>query len=984
MPFRFAAPAALLLLLLVPALVVIAKRSLAGLPAFRRWAALALRCLLLILLIFALAEMQWVKRGKGVTVFFLLDQSRSIPPGSRQEAVAYVNEAVKNAHKDDRAGLIFFGRDAGLEKFPGNVPSGKEWFRRSSLVINRQRTNIAGAVRLALAAFPENTRKRVVLLTDGCENEGLVLGQADVARSLDCPIDVGMVSYEHQREVLLEKALAPPRLRAGEPFELRVVVKALQDCEGELSLSIDGHPFETGRPIYLRKGKEVVSFTFPEGLSEPGPYTFEATIRSSADTIPENNSAVAYTWVEGKARKVLLVDSDPKNLSFLLDALAAEDIDATAIGPAQMPVAITQLRRYDCLVLSNVAAYRFSPDQLGMIEGAVKELGMGLVLIGGEESFGAGGYRDTPIEDCSPVDFDIRQKRVMPKGAIILAMDAAEDPNGNRWAIEMAAAAVNVLSYRDEIGILSGQKWHVPLSEVQNKADVHAAIDRLDVPDFNDFGFQLNMALGPLKQSDAASKHVLIMTDGGHRPNAPSKELQKELIKLRVTVSVVLFHPHQGTEKQVVPALKALAGVNGGRFYYPKSADELPRIFFKEATMITRSLIHEEPFQPLLTQGTDPIHGLDGFPKLNGYVLTTPKARAQVPIVRSYHDEKLKEDVNDPILAHWHYGLGRVVAFTSDAKNRWSAEWVGWSGYKKLWPQVVRWALPVSAMGAATVRSNVDVRNGKAKLAVDVLDASGLPMNFLELRGSVLTPHADASGRLESIALDLQQTGSGRYEAEFRAGDPGAYFVSLVYTGADSKGNEVSGRHTTATAVPYSAEYRDLTTNAPLLKRIVENSGGRLLKSDTNVFDRNLPVATASQPIWALLLFVAVVAFPADVALRKITVDWRSLAAAALARLGGLRPKAKAEAQVDTGMGRLLSRKQKTEQALSDGQSAFAQSIAEAEGSDEAGPPDTFAASGDAQRETKKKDEPKQPPPEPEVNTFTQRLIQAKKRAKKR
>ncbi|NQT19515.1 MAG: VWA domain-containing protein, partial [Planctomycetes bacterium] len=633
MPFRFGTPAALMLLLLLPALFIIARRSLAGLPTFRRRLALALRTALLLILIFALADMQWVKFGKDLTVFFILDQSRSIPPGSRNEAITYVNNAVKRAREHDRAGLILFGSDAGLEKFPQSISSGKAWFRKSSLVLNRERTDLAGAVRLALAAFPENSRKRIVMLTDGCENKGLVLGQADVARSLQCPIDVMMVDYEHSREVLLEKALAPPRLRAGEPFELRIVVKALQDCDAKLTLTIDGRPSETGRPVSLRKGKEVMSFGFPEGLAQSGPYTFEATIRSPADTILENNSAVAYTWVEGKARKVLLIDSKPDDLSYLVEALAAEDINTIVKGPASMPTSMTELRRYDCLVLSNVGAGHFAPEQLGMIEGAVKELGMGLVLIGGERSFGAGGYRETPIEDCSPVDFDIRQKRVMPKGAIVLAMDAAEDPDGNRWAIEMAAASLNVLSYHDDIAIYAGG-WHLPLREVQDKVAVRVAIDKLQVPDDNEYSGQLRAALAALKQSSAASKHVLIMTDGGHGQYNLPKPLMKALREARISVTVVLFHPHSDSEKVVINSLTNLAMTTGGRFYYPKTAKELPMIFFKEATMITRSLIHEEAFSPILQQATDPVHGFDGLPNLGGYVLTTPKARAQVPIAR--------------------------------------------------------------------------------------------------------------------------------------------------------------------------------------------------------------------------------------------------------------------------------------------------------------------------------------------------------------
>jgi len=981
MPFRFGAPLALLLLVpLVPLLLIIVNRSLAGLPPIRRRVSLGVRLFVLACLVFALAGMEWVRFSRELTVFLLVDQSHSVPPGARREAVPYVNQALRNAGKHDSAGIIVFGRDAGIERFPEPVAGAGDWAGDATVMINRSRTNMAGAVRLALAAFPENSRKRIVLLSDGCENAGAVLEQADVARSLDCPIDVMMVNYEHTSEVLVEKAVAPPRVRVGEPFEVRAVIVSLQDCPADISLSLDGHPISAGRPIALAAGKEVISFPFPDGLPEPGPYTFGVSIRSPEyDTITANNAAVAHTWVEGKGRKVLMIDSNPDDLALLAEALAADDIEAVVGGPEALPSSLAALRRYDCLVLSNCPAYRLAAEQLGMIEGAVKELGMGLVLVGGEHSFGAGGYRNTPIEDCSPVDFDIRQKRVMPKGAIVLVLDAAEDANANRWAIEVAHSAVKVLSFHDEVGIISSGQWHLPLTEVGDKTAVADSIDKMTVYDNDAFDSLLATSLNGLKASDAAAKHVLIMTDGGHSAYQPQTALKKRLVDERVSVSMVVFRPHVETEKVVVPPLKAFAEQFGGRFYYPKNASELPQIFFKEATLISRSLIHEQPFNPVMRLTTDPIRGFDGFPQLKGYVLTTAKPRALVPIVRSYHDQKLNEVVHDPVFAHWNYGLGKVAAFTSDAKNRWGADWAAWEGYKKFWPQIVRWALPASAVGSATVRSSVDIRNGEGSVSVDILDEAGAPINFLDLRGSVLTPRADAFGRFESEPLDLVQVGPGRYAAEFPAAEAGAYFVSLSYNGNGPRGEEVSGVHTAAAAVPYPAEYRDLTTNVPLLRKLVEQTGGRFLEYDTNIFERTMRAASASQPIWPLLLLIAVAAFPGDVALRKITVNWRRIGERIIGYITGLKPTARLEPAAESGMGQLLRRKQETREVLGGAKPE----ILRAQPEHDPGAPDAGTTAHEpAPAQAESKPRPQQEPQQ--VNVYTSRLMQAKKRARQK
>jgi len=990
MPFRFAAPLALILLLAVPLLILILRHSLAGLGPVRRGLSFAVRCGIVACLALALAELQWVDIGRDLAVLYLVDQSASIPLQGRREAVDYVNASVAAAGKADRAGVIAFGREAILEKMPAPVASAPgplgpaEWYRPGAAGVNRERTDVAAAIRFALAAFPENTRKRIVLVSDGCENQGIAAEQTDAARSAGCPIDVMMIVREHEREVWVEKALAPARLRVGEPFELHVVLRSLQPCDAEIDLAVDGQPLQAGRKLELRQGKEVASFSFPEGLAAAGPHTFEAVIRSASDTLLENNTGTAFTWVEGKARKVLVVTTDAPQLSYLLDAMAKEDIEAATIGPEQFPGTVAGLREYDCLVLSNVPAHEFAAEQLGMIEGAVRDLGMGLVLIGGPDSFGAGGYRGTPVETCSPVDFDIRQKRVMPKGAIVLMLDAAEDPDANRWAIEMARSAANVLSFHDEIGIISMSQWYLPLREAGDKKAIYDAIDKLQVSDDDNFDIALNMSANVLEKSDAASRHVLIMTDGGHGAYAPSAALVKSLEELKVSVSVVVFRPHADSEQQVVTSLKQLAFENRGRFYYPRDANEIPRIFFKEAALVTRSLIFEDSngFNPAVMEVTDPIRGFgeEGFPPLNGYVLTTPKPRAQVAAVRSYFDKKLEETVNDPIIAHWNYGLGKAVAFTSDATSRWASHWVSWPGYGKLWPQLVRWAFPASPSGKVAVRSAVDVRDGKARLSMDVLDLAGTPVNFLELRGSVLTPHADADGRFESHELLLRQAGPGRYECEFDAVDAGAYFASVQYAGADADGNDIAGLHTTGAAVACAPEYRELSANAPLLKLLADQTGGRMLTPETNVFERTMPAAAASQPAWPLLLLLAAIAFPADVAVRKVIIDWYRIYAAIAAQLARLRPRPQARTESVPALDRLLLRKKQTRRELAGDAALAAQAAPQP-------PPAQAAPAADAQRPEQPARvvpdaaQPEKPAPGPDV--YTRRLIQAKKRVRK-
>jgi hypothetical protein len=110
----------------------------------------------------------------------------------------------------------------------------------------------------------------------------------------------------------------------------------------------------------------------------------------------------------------------------------------------------------------------------------------------------------------------------------------------------------------------------------------------------------------------------------------------------------------------------------------------LPQIFIKETAIILKSAINEEPFTPKLVSATEPVRGISAFPQLLGYVATEPKPRAEIPLVT---------EKGDPLLAHWQYGLGRTVAFTSDARPKWAQHWTTWAQYQQFWQQVARWSL---------------------------------------------------------------------------------------------------------------------------------------------------------------------------------------------------------------------------------------------------------------------------------------------------
>ncbi|MBI3877050.1 MAG: hypothetical protein HY300_14025, partial [Verrucomicrobia bacterium] len=301
--------------------------------------------------------------------------------------------------------------------------------------------------------------------------------------------------------------------------------------------------------------------------------------------------------------------------------------------------------------------------------------------------------------------------------------------------------------------------------------------------------------------------------------------------------------------------------------YDVSSPSMLPQIFIKEAAVILKSAIFEETFKPQLAAATEVVRGIGAaeFPVLHGYVCTTPKARAEVPLM---------SDKGDPILAHWQYGLGRAVAFTSDAKAKWAKDWLGWEKYKQFWSQVAKWSL--RRIENADFNTEVSVEKGEGIINVEALDADGNFRNFLNLRTVVVNPKG------ERQTVQLEQTGPGHYEARFPTKEIGAYLLNLM----DTKDGQLRGSQVLGASVNYSPEFSASEPNHSLLARLAEIGGGKVLQPEApqaRAFDANSPGMNpfkhdrtkTFQPrdLWEELLKWAIILFTLDVAVRRVQID---------------------------------------------------------------------------------------------------------------
>jgi uncharacterized membrane protein/Mg-chelatase subunit ChlD len=945
-PIGFEYPwVALALVVILPLLWWSSFRSLSGLGPIRRILALLIRSTIITGIVLALAGVQYVWTSNRVTVMYLLDQSESIPASKRQLMMDYVIKSVsahRNRDREDKAGIIVFGREATIEipPFDDSIP---QLGRLESYLGRTDATNLEAALKLAQASMPTDTSRRIVIISDGNENLGNASQLASRLADSGIGIDVVPVPLTADAEVLVEKIDLPSDIRKGQPFEARVVVNnysaagAEGNATGRLrvtqSLGND-EVLLSETDVTLSPGKNV--FPLRHTIDQPAPYTYRAEFIPGSqddDSLRQNNEATAYTYVRGKGRVLLIEDwnkpDDQRNeFALLIDRLRQSDIEVVVQPSNQLYRSLAELQAYDAVILAGVprvsgeAADKissFSDEQVEMLVRNTQQLGCGLLMIGGPNAFGNGGWADTKLEEAMPVDFRIKNTKVQAVGALAMIMHASEMAQGNHWQKVIARKALEAMGPADYCGVLhwdfSGDSWMwggnqglLPVGP--NRKAMLAALGRMTPGDMPQFDPAMKMAVKGLNGTPASLKHCIIISDGD--PSDPSPSTIQAFKDNSITISTVAVATHGAAESQ---RLRKIATATGGKYYEAKDARALPKIFQREARRVARPL-NFEPEGGVIPQIVYPHPIVDGLgsalPNISGFVLTEVKDSPLVQVVAMSPQPESQE--NATVLAVWNYGLGRTAVLTTDTGGRWATQWTNWEGYDKLFTQLVRWLMrPSGDTGKFTMATKAE--DGRIDVVVTALDKDDEFLNFLDMNASALSPD------MEPVPLQLRQTAPGRYVGSIDADRAGSYFINIVPKAGEAP-------LTTGVTVPYSEEYRVREANNPLLTALaqIEPSGGdagvvteplelssleSLLENDT--FRGGLTLAKSIRDVWPAFVFGACCLFLADVAVRRITVDWNRIAA----RIGKLRGDQSATTeQVESRLQSLRAQKEKVGDSL--------------------------------------------------------------------
>ena len=848
-------PLLLLLFLLLPFLYYGYRRSLVDLSRTQRIVSLITRIIIVVLLILSSAGVQYLKTDDKLAVLFLADISDSISADGLTTATDHINAALKSRDPHQQVGLITFTdrteivQDALKDGRKLQAESQLTEIKKAWLELDEDAgdtTNIAQAIETAWGIFPANTNKRIVLITDGVETQGDALHTALRGKSFGVQIDTLPIYPSDEPEVMIQRLEMPAHVKQGAPFNVEVLVHSNHEDVAEIRLF--RNKFEVAKQeARLETGENRVIFT--ETVMESGTLTYDAICRTTQDTRYDNNRALGIVAVTGKP-KVLLIDENESQARYLARALEDAKIRVDVRNGLGVPNELADLQNYELVIFSDVPANRLTQNQMELVRTYVQDLGGGFMMLGSENSFGLGGYYKTPIEAILPVRTDTEKKKETPSLAMVLVIDKSGSMGGIKieLAKEASRAAVQLLGRRDRIGVVAfdgSPFWISEMHDASDKQYLSDQIGSLTAGGGTNLYPALEQAYFALTETTAKLKHVIVLSDGQSQ-DGDWYGIASAMRADRITVSTVGIG--SGADMNL---LGNLANWGGGREYFTQDPYNIPQIFAKETVTASKSAIIDEPFIPQYIKPTQVLSGIDleFAPFLLGYVATQPRPTAEIFLV---------SDRGDPLLASWQYGLGKSVAFTSDAKARWASDWLEWPGYGKFWTQLVRDTMRKATL--SNFHAEISQEKGVAHLAIDALDDTGDFLNALESDVSLISPD------LKKEELTVRQTAPGRYELDFPTQDVGPYFLNI----RQKQAGEVVNTQVTGTVVSYPQEYLVHNANDSLLTQIAAVSDGQFNASPEDAFRPPEEPVILHIHLWRPFLIAALFLLLIDIALRRV------------------------------------------------------------------------------------------------------------------
>jgi Ca-activated chloride channel homolog len=837
----FERPLFLLLLLLLPVLWMWMRRV----PGASR-TCLILKCAVFAALVIALADPWANLAGRKMAITVLMDTSASMTQQSIQRGEAIVRDLVRrNSSADLR--LITFADRSRVENLPaqaGDVTVAQTVDPNFSMG-----TNLEEGIQTALDTFPEDGIRRILLISDGNETRGNALDEALRAREMGVAVYTVPSGGTAKLPVELEAAAFPQEVLSGERSTL------------SLQLNLDDSTALPARVWATSSGREVGTASV---TLRPGINVVNLDSRFTGDGVSPVDVHVSSNGVEQQLFSQAITVRRPRVLYIagvgggtsepLLDTLKHADVNVEIASafPSNLPEAGASAPEWDAVLLDNYPDHALSDEEYAAIDKYVYT-GAGLIFIAGPDNAQLAEEPKTPLEKLLPVSGDLPPVSQEPT-ALMLVLDRSLSMEGEKIAIVRQAARASIATIRpiDKIGVITFDqefRWIVPLAPAKDVAHVNSLIDGITAGGGTRIYPALNAAFQAIRAEPATRKHIILLTDGVSPPG-DLPELEKEAAAAHISISCIGIG--DDVDKDF---LEEIARNTKGRSYFIEDPKKIEQIISNETKDLETSPLEEHSVRAVRVRSVELTDGVDfaSAPPLLGFVKTKAKKDAEVI---------LRLQSREPLLARWQYGLGHVIAFTSDARSRWAAPWVRWPAFGTLWPQMVRDVSrrdPAVRVGLRAAGPGGAESGGEEIVYYDAVQGadSNVGAAFQSANPpQVVVTVPDGS----SHEAPLQATSPGHYEARISTQQQGLYRIAS----ADS-----------ALQLPATGFYREIEemkpreVNVDLLSQISNLTGGRVFPTTAQLLDDNGSLVRERRPLWPYWLILALLLNFIEVAWRK-------------------------------------------------------------------------------------------------------------------
>lgn len=645
--------------------------------------------------------------SRSGTVVVVADRSLSMPPNSdatEKETIDLVQNAMSS---DDRLAVVAFGESSVIERFP---QGGK--FGGFSTEIGKDASNLAEGLEKALSLISPDSPGKILVLSDGHWTGRNPAGIASQAATRGIALDYRALQRSSTNDVAIAQIDAPARVNPNESFMLTTWVRSPVQQEVTYEL-IKGNSVLASGKRTLDAG--LTRLIFRDTGAEAGTqiYTIKV-VGTGQDPIPENNTARVLVGVEGQ-RPVLCVTSDP-NVTFS-KLLSAGGVQVKAMPPENCSWTLEDLSKYSAVILENIPAEKLGVPAMENLAAWVTETGAGLMMTGGKNAFGPGGYFRSPLEPILPVSMELKREHRKLALSIVVTMDRSGSmamPAGSgRTKMDLAnlgaVQVLDLLSPMDEFGVIavdSAPHTIADLAPVENPAKVLSNILRVDSGGGGIFIYEALAASSKmLLPAKSGTRHIILFADASDSEEPGQyKELIEECRKANMTVSVIGLGKPTDSDADL---LRDIASRGGGRCYFTDNPDELPRLFAQDTFIVARSTFLDQITPVKFTGGLVALTGKQ-FPspvQVGGYNLCYLRPGANLAAVTV-------DEYQSPFVAAWQAGIGRTLSYTGEVNGQYTGPIAGWKEAGEYFSSLARWTAGTSDSLPENMLLTQELRNG--------------------------------------------------------------------------------------------------------------------------------------------------------------------------------------------------------------------------------------------------------------------------------